>query len=156
MVVSALDSARTTPPSSFPPKAEGLETSAVAPASDGSQQNARYFSPFIQFDHELGLAIIQYRDAETGAVIRQVPSKQAVDEYRARSSGLSLSGSETSDRTPGGSPGSSASSEDSASGASNGPSGSAPATGTAATGSNQTISADTPTGGGAGERSVLA
>lgn len=156
MVVSAVDSARSTPPSSAPPKAEGLETSAVAPASDGSQQNARYFSPFIQFDHELGLAIIQYRDANTGAVIRQVPSKQAVDEYRARSSGTSLSGPEISDRTPGGSLGSPASSASSASGASVGPNGSAGASDPAATGSNQTISADTPTGGGAGERSLLA
>lgn len=85
MVVSAVDYTRT-PPSSFPPKAEGAEPSVVAPASDGGQQNARYFSPYIQFDHELGLAIIQYRDADTGAVVRQVPSKQVIDEYRARSS----------------------------------------------------------------------
>lgn len=98
MVVSAIDHART-PPSSFPPKAEGAETSVAAPASVGGQQNARYFSPYIQFDHELGLAIIQYRDANTGSVIRQVPSKQVVDEYRARSSERDSLGSAEAGRT---------------------------------------------------------
>ena len=155
MVVSAVDSART-PPSSVPPKAEGLEASVVAPTSDGSQQNARYFSPHVQFDHELGLAIIQYRDASTGAVIRQMPSKQAVDEYRARSSGQSSSGSERSDRAPTGAQGSTASDKGNDPATGEGPSGSGPSDGTAAARPPQSTIADTPKGGGIGERSVLA
>lgn len=98
MVISAVDNTRA-PPSSLPPKVDKVEASVVVPASDGGQQNARYFSPYVQFDRELGLALIQYRDAETGAVIRQVPSKQAIDEYRARSSERETLGPANAGRT---------------------------------------------------------
>jgi len=155
MVVSSVDHVRS-PPSSMPPKAVGLEASVVAPTSDGGQQNARYFSPYIQFDHELGLAIIQYRDANTGAVIRQLPSKQAVDEYRARSSGQEMSGSGYPGRTPASSQGSAAAPSGTATAVGDGPSGSASSTGAAASAPTQTNASATATDGGAGERSIFA
>lgn len=155
MVVSSVDQVRS-PPSSMPPKAAGLEASAVAPTSDGGQQNARYFSPYIQFDYELGLAIIQYRDANTGTVIRQMPSKQAVDEYRARSSGQDQSGSGASDRAPVGSQGSTASASGTAA-AGEGPVGPDSSSGAAASAPTQTnASATASDGGGGGGRSLLA
>jgi len=44
---------------------------------------ANYLSPFIRFDSSTRLTLLQYRDSETGDVLRQYPSPRAVKEYAA-------------------------------------------------------------------------
>lgn len=42
---------------------------------------AAYLSPFIRLDLQTRLAIVQFRDSETGEVERQYPSRRAIREY---------------------------------------------------------------------------
>ncbi|WP_374632002.1 hypothetical protein [Ferrovibrio sp.] len=44
---------------------------------------ANYLSPFIRFDSSTRLTLLQYRDSETGDVLRQYPSPRVVKEYAA-------------------------------------------------------------------------
>ena len=43
---------------------------------------AVYLSPFIRFDLQSRLAIVEFRDSQTGTVERQYPSPRVVEEYR--------------------------------------------------------------------------
>jgi len=52
-------------------------------ADDGPPQFvANYLSPFIRLDSATRLAILQFRDSDTGEVRAQYPSPRAVKEYR--------------------------------------------------------------------------
>src|SRR3546814_7497939 len=43
---------------------------------------AVYLSPFIRLDLETRLAIVEFRDSQTGAVKQQYPSPRVVEQYR--------------------------------------------------------------------------
>ncbi len=58
------------------------ETVVRGNADDGPPQFvANYLSPFIRLDSSTRLAILQFRDSETGEVQQQYPSRRAVKEY---------------------------------------------------------------------------
>ncbi len=64
--------------------AEFSQRVAVASAnqeSAGTQYGSYYVSPFIRLDTSTRLAILEFRDSETGEVRQQYPSPRAVKEY---------------------------------------------------------------------------
>ncbi len=52
-----------------------------APEESGTRQGAYYISPFIRLDTSTRLAILEFRDSETGEVQQQYPSPRVVKEY---------------------------------------------------------------------------
>lgn len=62
----------------------GFTSSIVVPGNDTSGPPAfvaAYLSPFIRLDSSTSLAILEFRDAETGEVKQQYPSRSAVKQY---------------------------------------------------------------------------
>lgn len=58
------------------------QPAAVAPAAAGP----RFLSPRVELDPASNLVVVQYRDSETGDVVRQYPSEAVVREYKRQQS----------------------------------------------------------------------
>jgi hypothetical protein len=56
--------------------------SASVPTSAGTQ--LPYISPIVQYDSDAGMAVLMFRDGESGSVETQYPSKHVVREYQLR------------------------------------------------------------------------
>lgn len=70
----------------------GKAAPSASPANDSAtagQAAAIYISPVIRFDQLARLAVIYYRDADTGETRDQIPPKKIVEEYR-RNGGRNL------------------------------------------------------------------
>ncbi|HYC02634.1 MAG TPA: hypothetical protein VED40_05035 [Azospirillaceae bacterium] len=72
------------------------QRAAAAPGSAASDRPVagsapaelpRYLSPVIQVDNVAAMALIQFRDGDTGDVKTQIPSERVVQEYRLRGPG---------------------------------------------------------------------
>lgn len=76
------------------PSGKSVSTSGSASFSDNSSasdaspsvrmpgQSGGYFSPVMRFDQSAGLAVLHFRDFETGETTDQVPAKWVVEQYR--------------------------------------------------------------------------
>ena len=78
--VDAHGDSATTPPAGGDSLAGGMgaDHTAAPPAS----VPASFVNPVIRFDSSAGLAVLQFRDGETGEPQFHVPSQRAVMEYR--------------------------------------------------------------------------
>ncbi len=63
----------------------GIKAPAPVPAkqAEPNMEAAKYFSPVVRFDKDVHAAVLQYRDTDTGDVIRQFPTEQQVQVYAA-------------------------------------------------------------------------
>lgn len=101
MQITPMDEASHRPPVRAPAELQGADANPTASASTGAQgagelQNGKdgkeqakdgtvppsFVNPVIRFDPSAGLAVLQFRDSDTGEPRFQVPSQRAVMEYR--------------------------------------------------------------------------
>lgn len=92
MEIKAAAVAVSSRPEFFGPSAlnsAGTSAQTASPANDSKEAAAIYVSPAIRFDQLARVAVIYYRDAETGETRDQIPPKKIVEEYR-RNGGRNL------------------------------------------------------------------
>lgn len=66
------------------PTAANKVESAPAPALTSASSGAPYISPIIQYDSDAAIAVLMFRDGDSGSVETQYPSERVVREYRLR------------------------------------------------------------------------
>ncbi|MBP2297484.1 hypothetical protein [Azospirillum picis] len=91
-----------------PADAVGQAAAAVAdgaPSADGEARSGGpgYISPFLRYDQGARVAVLYFRDFDTGETQDQIPSQRVVEEYRRAASRLAQDGHAAAegDRTSG-------------------------------------------------------
>ncbi|WP_146747648.1 hypothetical protein [Paramagnetospirillum kuznetsovii] len=69
-----------------------------------SAEAAPFISPVVNFNYQAGLAVVEFRDGQTGEVRDQYPSKKAVEEYIRHGASSQESSASTSPPDPGPAP----------------------------------------------------
>lgn len=78
---------------------ESLDSSTGDASGDKKSSSAvvgGYISPYINYDQGARVAVLLFRDVETGATQDQIPSRRVVEEYRRTASRLGGSSEQTS------------------------------------------------------------
>ncbi len=78
---------------------ESLDSSTGDASDDKKSSSAvvgGYISPYINYDQGARVAVLLFRDVETGATQDQIPSRRVVEEYRRTASRLGGSSEQTS------------------------------------------------------------
>jgi hypothetical protein len=70
-------------PAVNPTAADKVE-STPTPAPVSANSGAPYVSPVIQYDSDAAIAVLMFRDGDSGTVETQYPSERVVREYRLR------------------------------------------------------------------------
>lgn len=76
--------------------ATSVESGSEKKAASGA---AGYISPFLRYDQGARMAVLLFRDVDTGATQDQIPSQRVVEEYRRNASRLTLADSATTTGT---------------------------------------------------------
>lgn len=88
---------------------------ARSPGSNDGQSNGGFISPVLRYDQMARVAVLYYRDTDTGETKDQIPAERVVEEYRRNAVRLASGAGESPDRA--GTPTGSGAAEPGASGA---------------------------------------
>ena len=71
------------------PSASAEDISATAAGETGKSSGAGFISPFMRYDQGARVAVLYFRDFDTGETQDQIPSQRVVEEYRRTANRLS-------------------------------------------------------------------
>ncbi|MBP2316206.1 hypothetical protein [Azospirillum soli] len=71
---------------------------ARSPRPDDGQSNGGFISPVLRYDQIARVAVLYYRDTDTGETKDQIPAERVVEEYRRNAVRLGSGAGESSDR----------------------------------------------------------
>ncbi|KAA0596486.1 hypothetical protein J2848_002147 [Azospirillum lipoferum] len=97
MEIRGVSSTTAVRPTAFQPTEAGSASASTPAETTGTAANgetekasgAGFISPFLRYDQSARVAVLYFRDFDTGATQDQIPSRRVVEEYRRTASRLS-------------------------------------------------------------------